>query len=70
MTEKEQFLGALQKEQGRTDRNLLRELQPEQLAPCYSFVEIRPYTDTPAPAVRYWRAADTGAWEMGSSCGR
>jgi hypothetical protein len=63
-------LQALQKDRGRTAQDLLKELQPEQLPPCYSFVDIRPYTDAPAPAVRYWRPADTGSWEIGTSCGR
>ena len=50
---------------------LLASLQPEQLSPCYSFVWIAPYDDTPAlPEVRYWRESESGSWEMAGSCGR
>ena len=50
---------------------LLRALQPEHLAPCYSFVRIDPYEATPAaPAIRYWRQARGGAWELAGECGR
>jgi hypothetical protein len=63
-------LGTMQKDRNRSGRDLLRELQPEQLAPCYAYVDIRPYAGIPAAAVRYWRVVDTGAWETGSSCGR
>ena len=54
-------LGRLQAERGLGYDELLRELQPEHLAPCYSFVHIPPYTDTPSPSVRYWRQAAGGA---------
>ena len=50
---------------------LLGALRPEHLAPCYSFVQIDPYDVTPAaPAVRYWRQAEGGPWELASECGR
>ncbi len=50
---------------------LLRALRPEHLAPCYSFVRIDPYEGTPAaPVVRYWRQAESGAWELAGECGR
>lgn len=55
-------------ERATSDDELLR-LRPEQLAPCYSFVRIPPYTDAPAPAVRYWREAD-GKWGLAGGCGR
>lgn len=50
--------------------DLLRSLRPEDLAPCYSFVQINPYNDAPAPFVRYWRQAKTGKWEFVETCGR
>ena len=64
-------LGRLADEQDLSDRELLRTLQPEHLAPCYSFVQIEPYEETPpAPTVRYWRRDEQGEWELGPSCGR
>ena len=47
----------------------LQSLQPEDLPPCYSFVSIPSYADTPTPVVRYWRQQDAGAWGIGASCG-
>ena len=45
-------------------------LQPEALAPCYSFVRIEPYDDTPPwPTIRYWRQTEGGAWETAGACG-
>lgn len=50
---------------------LLATLRPEQLAPCYSFVQIDPYTDQPGPPMmRYWRQDLDGVWSMASGCGR
>ena len=46
----------------------LRAIQPEDLAPCYSFVQIAAYDSAPAPGVRYWRPDGSGAWTIGSSC--
>ena len=63
--------GRLQAEHGLSDAELLEALQPEHLAPCYGFVQIDPYDDTPAlPAIRYWRQAESGGWEMAPRCGR
>ncbi len=63
--------GRLADEQGLSDGELLRALQPEHLAPCYSFVQIEPYEETPqAPTVRYWRRDDQEEWGVGPSCGR
>ena len=63
--------GRLQAEHGLSDAELLEALRPEDLAPCYGFVQIDPYDDTPAlPAIRYWRQADSGDWEMAARCGR
>ena len=65
-----QFL-RLQAAAGLPAAELLRVLRPEHLAPCYSFVRIDPYEATPAaPAVRYWRQAEGGAWELAGECGR
>lgn len=63
--------GRLAAEHDLADAELLRALQPEDLAPCYGFVQIDPYDDTPAlPAIRYWRQADAGGWELAPRCGR
>ena len=63
--------GRLREAHGLSDAELLRALQPEHLAPCYSFVRIDPYDETPAlPAIRYWRQARDGGWEMAGACGR
>lgn len=63
--------GRLRAEHGLSDAGLLRALRPEHLAPCYGFVQVDPYEDTPAlPRVRYWRAAETGGWEFAPRCGR
>ena len=56
---------------GATDEQAFRQLQPEQLPPCYSFVEIEPYGERPGPpAVRYWRQQENGDWGMAGRCGR
>ena len=47
----------------------LRSLAIEELAPCYSFVMIEPAAE-PAPAVRYWRQAESGEWSIAPGCGR
>lgn len=58
-------------EQGMSDRELLETVQPEQLPPCYSFVEIEAYPDLPAPpSLRYWRQDQDGKWMMAGGCGR
>ncbi len=50
---------------------LLRTLQPEQLPPCYSFVQIDAYDGWPGPPeLRYWRQGEDGAWTMAGRCGR
>ena len=63
--------GRLRAEHGLSPAELLRALRPEHLPPCYGFVRIDPYDDTPAlPAIRYWRATDDGAdWEVAEACG-
>ena len=63
--------GRLQAEHGLSDAELLGTLQPEHLAPCYGFVRIDPYEETPVlPAIRYWRQAESGDWELAARCGR
>ncbi len=56
---------------GVSEAELLESMQPEQLPPCYSFVQIDPYAERPAPpAVRYWRQDRDGTWMMAPRCGR
>lgn len=43
-------------------------LVPEDLAACYSFVAIPPYTDGPSPLVQYWRRGEAGAWAVAQDC--
>ena len=63
--------GRLQAEHGLSDAELLRTLRPEHLAPCYGFVRVDSYAETPElPAIRYWRQAESGEWEMAARCGR
>ena len=58
----------LKKAHSLTDTELFETLRPEHLAPCYSFVQIEPYYDTPGlPVIRYWRRG-SGGWELGASC--
>ena len=47
----------------------LRALTIEELAPCYSFVQIDS-ADEPVPAVRFWRQAASGEWSISPTCGR
>jgi hypothetical protein len=63
-------LERLASEQGATARDLLGSMKPEDLSPCYSFVQISSTTGAPAPAVRYWRQAVNDRWGFGASCGR
>jgi UDP-2,3-diacylglucosamine pyrophosphatase LpxH len=53
-----------------SDRDLLRSLQPEDLPPCYSFVQIARRGGVPVPAVRYWRRTEHGDWGVSTGCGR
>ena len=56
---------------GVSEAGLLESMRPEQLPPCYSFVQIEPYTERPEPPMlRYWRQADDGTWTMAPRCGR
>ena len=64
-------LDEYRRRRGVPDAGLLESMQPEQLPPCYSFVQIDPYTNRPDPPVlRYWRQADDGTWAMAPRCGR
>lgn len=63
--------GRLQAVHGMSDVELLTTLQPEHLAPCYSFVQVEAYAETPErPAIRYWRQTENGQWALASACGR
>ena len=65
------MLDRVKAERGVSDTDLLGTLQPEQLPPCYSFVQIDTYDGRPGPpALRYWRQDEDGAWVMAGSCGR
>jgi UDP-2,3-diacylglucosamine pyrophosphatase LpxH len=63
-------LESMARDRGQSAAALLGTLRPEQLAPCYSFVRIGPYSDAPAPQVRYWRPSADGRWLVGAGCGR
>ena len=60
----------LESERGLAKGELLRTLQPDDLPPCYGFVQIPPYVDVPEPTVRYWRQSTTGDWAVAAACGR
>jgi hypothetical protein len=62
-------LERLRAERGVSWNDLLQSLEPEALAPCYSFVHVPAYDQEPSPAVRYWRQAPDGAWAIAPSCG-
>ena len=56
---------------GLSEAEQLESMQPEQLPPCYSFVQIDPYDERPdPPVVRYWRQDRDGTWMMAPRCGR
>ena len=56
---------------GLSEAELLESMQPEQLPPCYSFVQIEPYDERPdPPVVRYWRQDRDGTWMMAPRCAR
>jgi UDP-2,3-diacylglucosamine pyrophosphatase LpxH len=52
-----------------SDADLLRALQLDELAPCYSFVHIPAYSDHPPAAVKYWRRTAAGNWAIETGCG-
>jgi hypothetical protein len=58
-------------EQRATDRGitvsaLIGQLQPEDLAACYSFLRIKP--GAPAPETRAWQRTAEGGWAMAAGC--
>ena len=56
---------------GVPEAELLESMRPEQLPPCYGFVQIDPYTERPDPPVlRYWRQDRDGTWALAPRCGR
>jgi hypothetical protein len=55
-------------ETGVSITDLMGTMKPEDLPPCYSFVQISLENSAPVPAVRYWRQAGAG-WGFGGSCG-
>ena len=64
-------LDRFKEERGVSDTELLETLQPEQLPPCYSFVQIDAYDGRPGPPrLRYWRQGADGAWTVAGGCGR
>jgi hypothetical protein len=62
-------LERLKAERGVSWHEFLQSLEPEALAPCYSFVQVPPYDQDPSPAVRYWRQGGDGAWGIAPACG-
>jgi UDP-2,3-diacylglucosamine pyrophosphatase LpxH len=56
------------KDSGIPVRELLRQLQPEDLPACYSFLRITPAARTPEP--RAWQRTAEGSWAMAASCAR
>jgi hypothetical protein len=65
------MLDRVRESRGVSDAELLATVQPEQLPPCYPFVQIEPYLDHPGPpSLRYWRQDEAGAWAMAGGCGR
>jgi hypothetical protein len=62
-------LERLKAERGGAWHDFLRSLAPEDLPPCYSFVQVPAYTQDPEPAVRYWRRGDNGEWSIAPTCG-
>jgi len=63
-------LDELRKDHGLSEQALLRSMRPENLAPCYSFVEIASYAGPPTPRTLYWRESEKAGWEIGTGCGR
>jgi hypothetical protein len=53
-------LQPIRDDQGWTEVDALRQLQPEQLPACYGVVWIEPYAENPKAEVRFWRG--DGQW--------
>ena len=62
-------LERLHSERGGSWNDFLRLLEPEELPPCYSFVQVPAYDEAPSPAVRYWRQGGDGGWGIAPACG-
>ena len=62
-------LETIKSDHGWSDQELLSGIRLEQLAPCYSFVEIAPYEATPSPRTVFWRQSAKGGWETSLTCG-
>ncbi|MGQ0732220.1 MAG: hypothetical protein ACT4QD_01040 [Acidobacteriota bacterium] len=65
-------LEQLAKERGTTVGALLGELQPEDLPPCYSFLQVAGGAapgGTRTPVMRAWRRGSDSRWGMAASCG-
>jgi hypothetical protein len=60
-------LEKIKTQKGWSDREVLSKLKLENLPPCYSFVLVKPYQDSPAPLLRYWALAD-GSWTVRTEC--
>lgn len=63
-------LDLLRSDHGLSEQALLRSVQPENLAPCYSFVEIAPYSGPPTVRTLYWRRSSEAGWGIVTGCGQ
>jgi UDP-2,3-diacylglucosamine pyrophosphatase LpxH len=61
-------LGLMASASGRTVSDVLASATPEDLPPCYSFVQITVNAGVAAPAVRYWRETAPARWGFGTTC--
>lgn len=50
------------------ESEVLQRLNVEDLPPCYSFIEVAPYKDSPSPQLRYWRQEKDRRWSAGNDC--
>ena len=60
-------------EQRRAEREIaeadvLQMIRPEDLPPCYAFVQVEPYTTAPEPSLRFWRRSEEGTWGIAGAC--
>jgi hypothetical protein len=63
-------LERLAAERGRTVAEVLASTRPEDLPPCYGFVQVSMKSGEAIPAVRYWREEQPGRrWSIGTTCG-
>ena len=63
-------LDLLRSDLGLSEQALLRSVRPENLAPCYSFVEIAPYRGPPTARTLFWRRSEKIGWEIATGCGQ